>query len=1055
MQSLNPLKASPDVLAALHLLRALGVLLLLAVAATLHAATPAPTAAATVPSTSGAFTDVAPRAAAVAAKAAITAPLTFVECLIDIRGDSKGGISTASMKCTGSWLSLVKIGVHPRLFQPFKQSFQGVVWDPRCAVPECLITFCDNTTVGVKDSIISGVTSDKAPQLEAVVCVVGSTRVVLRNTTVSSNKLTAVIAWHEARLHVLGSTLVGNTGYSAPGGIMAINKSTVVVDEVSVVAGNWALNASGGGILVMDDAVFVLSGASRVVNNTSMLQAAGGLGVGGRAEAHIGGYSAVCNNTSLGDGGGGILVAGHAQLAVVEGTVVCNNVGGKGVGGLFVVQNATATIRNATISGNIAYGAGGGIAVGGYGRLAVYDTVIANNSCVEIPPDTVGGGAVLATGNSVVQLLSNTRLLGNQAIGLAGGALALAESARLTVAAGVMLIDNKVVANKSSQIVPFAPDGIVLQSSELDLQPGVVGQDGLLTKCSRSIVLQRRPCGVGEFDGGGGSACLCCPSFTYNFEPNVTSCQQCPANAQCRGDVVSPVAGYWHSSQRSVQIHRCPIAKSCQQGGACLAGHTGNLCGECSKGYGTTTPLRCGMCMKPWMQLSVYVVLVSVTVLFVTTTVHFTWQDNKAGDRSLRPSDLIKVLVQFLQYVVILSSISVPWPAFLAGVFTAATIVFGVGSGQALSLDCWLPQYLPIKLPLALQRQLSVFVGALVVALACIVLMHLLHVCNRVWHACRYKPRRGRSQPPAPRLHFWSRLRVTLLVTAYFAYPTLVKAALSFFACLRIDVAGKQPHPEYSTVSHAAGYWVGAIQQECFAGWHRTWALAFGLPAVMVLCIGVPLCLHWFMRRSKAKMSDATFREHYGFLFRNYIESKQWWEAVWAGQTVLLTAVSVFHFTIQAYYALLVMQLILLASAAAQVIARPYAQLLLHRLHLASTCCLYFIVWLSLALFSASVDADAGTLYRAHTAFGAVMVLIACSFVVWCLVIIVRAASPVLRDFAAWLEECTGGVASSPPSISSTSSSVGHQQSTSQQLPIAPAGAVGRRPAGLDRADSV
>jgi hypothetical protein len=77
---------------------------------------------------------------------------------------------------------------------------------------------------------------------------------------------------------------------------------------------------------------------------------------------------------------------------------------------------------------------------------------------------------------------------------------------------------------------------------------------------------------------------------------------------------------------------------------------------------------------------------------------------------------------------------------------------------------------------------------------------------------------------------------VTLLVTAFFAYPTLVKAALSFFACVRIDETNsEQPYPEYSIRNHTAGYWVSAIQQECFAGWHRSWALGFGFPAVVIL----------------------------------------------------------------------------------------------------------------------------------------------------------------------------------------------------------------------------
>jgi hypothetical protein len=425
------------------------------------------------------------------------------------------------------------------------------------------------------------------------------------------------------------------------------------------------------------------------------------------------------------------------------------------------------------------------------------------------------------------------------------------------------------------------------------------------------------------------------------------------------------------------------------------------------------------------VQLSLYGLFVSGTVLIVTVTVHFTWQDNKDEDRSLRASDLLKVLVQFLQLLVIIGSISVPWPSFLAGMFTAAASVFAVASGESLSPDCWLPHYLPsIKLPLALQRQLLNFVGAVFVAVACLVLMNLLHGLHRVWHACWHRPRRGRSQPPAPELHFWSRLRVTVLVTAYFAYPTLVKAALSFFACLQIDIASKQPHPEYAIRNHTSGYWVSAMQQECFAGWHRPWALGFGLPLAVVLCLVVPFALWLFLWRSKPKVADPLFREHYGFLFCNYRDCKLWWEAVWAVQTVLLTAVSVFHFTFQAYYALLVMELILLTSVAVQVYALPYASPLLHRLHLASTCCLFLIVWLSMAMFSAAVEGNRATLSRAHFPFGVGIILIGGGYVVGCLVIIGQVArtSPLvtkLRGYAsgvaAWLQQHTGVMAAGQP----------------------------------------
>jgi hypothetical protein len=773
------------------------------------------------------------------------------------------------------------------------------------------------------------------------------------------------------------------------------------------------LHASGGGIAVADNAEFVLSCASRVVNNTSTVSG-GGVLLSGNSKVHVEDKSMVCNNTSLRAAGGGIVATDQAKLLLVGGSVVCNNMGGLGGGGIVVTDNATATIRNTSIRNNRAQGSGGGLVVLNNGRVVMFDCIIRNNtSSVAREGLVFGGGALFADDNAVVQLSGGTQLLDNKAVGHPGGAFVIDTNASLELAVGVWLANNIVVANKSSSLVPYGPDGVALGLSKLVLDRGVLGQGGMLTKCNRSIVLFRRPCGVGEYDGGVVGACLCCPAFTYSFEANATTCQQCPANALCSSDIVSPVVGYWHSSPRSLQIHKCPVTGSCQQGGVCSVGHTGNLCGQCSEGFGTTSPLRCGKCMVPTLQLGVYMGLVGVTVVCVTTTVHFTWQDNKAGDKSLRPSDLIKVLVQFVQYVVILGSISVPWPAFLLGMFTAATVVFGVGSGQALSLDCWLPHYMPSKLPLALQRQISVFVGALVVAMACVVLMNLMHVCNRVWTSYTSKPTTGRRQQRAPQLQFWSRMRVTLLVTAFFAYPTLVRAALSFFACLRIDDISKQPYPEYSIRNHTAGYWVGAVQQECFAGWHRPWALGFGLPAVLVLCVGVPVGMLVFLWHNQAKTANPAFREHYGFLFRNYTVAKPWWEVVWAAQTVLLTAISVFHFTIQAYYALLLMALVLFISVVVQIAAHPYEQQLLHKLHLASTSCLFLLVWLSLALFSASVVVtDRVALGRAHIAIGAMMVVLACSFVGWCLVIIVRVASPLLQDyasgFATWLRECNG-----------------------------------------------
>ena len=204
--------------------RALVALLLIVGAAHLQAA-PAPATAnpAAVPQPAGTKTadvpDVAARAAAVAAQTATAAPLAGADCRIDIRGNAKGSISRASMACSGG---RVVVGMQPQLLAPFKGNFRGVVQDDECARPWCLIRFCGNTTVGINNSTIEGVMTARAPDLEKVLCIRHSSRVVLRNCVISNNNATAVEVVHDAWLQVLGSTLADNTGDNLSGGISNI-----------------------------------------------------------------------------------------------------------------------------------------------------------------------------------------------------------------------------------------------------------------------------------------------------------------------------------------------------------------------------------------------------------------------------------------------------------------------------------------------------------------------------------------------------------------------------------------------------------------------------------------------------------------------------------------------------------------------------------------------------------------------------------------------------------------------------------------------------------------
>ncbi|KAG5179133.1 hypothetical protein JKP88DRAFT_182468, partial [Tribonema minus] len=158
-------------------------------------------------------------------------------------------------------------------------------------------------------------------------------------------------------------------------------------------------------------------------------------------------------------------------------------------------------------------------------------------------------------------------------------------------------------------------------------------------------------CGVGEFRDNRTGVCMCCPERTYSFDASGT-CLPCPENGACPGgNALEPLPGYWRSSNESTQMHLCPLGKvSCAGGGKCQQGYTGRLCASCDRGFGTTGPLRCAKCVKPTVAFGLYLCMCIGTVIFVAITVHFTYADNVEGSNDLRPSDLIKILVLYVQY---------------------------------------------------------------------------------------------------------------------------------------------------------------------------------------------------------------------------------------------------------------------------------------------------------------------------------------------------------------------------------------------------------------------
>jgi hypothetical protein len=247
-----------------------------------------------------------------------------------------------------------------------------------------------------------------------------------------------------------------------------------------------------------------------------------------------------------------------------------------------------------------------------------------------------------------------------------------------------------------------------------------------------------------------------------------------------------------------------------------------------------------------------------------------------------------------------------------------------------------------------------------------------------------------------PVLVLFRKLPVLAIVVLFYAYPTLTKASLGLFACLHIDDASKEPFAEFALANHTSGYWVGDIQKECYEGWHKSWALGLGVPAVLLFCVCLPIGMGLFLFFNRSQCGDLSFREHFGFLYRN-TEKRVWWEAVWAAQIVILTCISVFHFAIRTYYAILLFAFLFLIIAVLHMITQPCTEILLHRLQLGSMAALFCTSYCTLALFAVKGRRIGGAV---PLAVSILLISINCVFLLCCMYIILRCTSATFRGWA-------------------------------------------------------
>ena len=720
----------------------------------------------------------------------------------------------------------------------------------------------------------------------------------------------------------------------------------------------------------------------------------GGLYASGNANIEVHGCSFL-NNTA--PECGAIAVTEGATLFLVDSRVTgnvaeqhictvynCSNVekvrgSSKGGGGMCAHENATIMMDQVRFQGNEArQGAGGGIYVES-GRPSHF-TIKTSFFEANVAAGS-GGGIGLMNGN--ISLDMEGTIVNNNTAGFNGGGILVSSNASLGLLRGTDLHANQ------------ARSG----GDELDASANatiVFGHDTSIGVCSPGVLWLTRNCTVGQVMDAG--YCQCCPANTYTPVVGATSCDACPANANCTGgDAIVSLAGFWHSHKYSSQLHRCPRPEACLYGGICAEGHTGNACGSCAPGYGSLSPFHCRKCLARGSIIAIYFGVTAAAFFLVSYLVHSTLEDNVQGVAASRPSDYLKLLIRHLQYLVIIGSLQIEWPAALTGIFAAAGAAFSAaGSAGVVSMECVLSDNSSVPVPV---QKLLLQLGLPIVVMVAVLLVRGL-VCA---------VSRGARQVPASVI-----LVVSCLVGLFTFLPFFVRSGLSLFACYSLDASTSDPYPEFAVANASRGYWVHDMGQACWQGWHKAWAVGLGVPLLAALCVGVPLGTLLLLVLNRRRLGEAGFKAYVGFLYHQYSARCFYWEAVSSLQVMLLTAISVFSYTLGAYNSTFLLNVLLVLFWVLQQAFKPSAFKDLHLASFASIGCLYATTCVAWTYFT--YEKVATPQYKAAAGVG-VLVANAIFLLGSLVVIVVKSKGPVAKACRKVLHWLRGGGWSEGPDV--------------------------------------
>eukprot|EP00877_Chromochloris_zofingiensis_P010910 jgi/Chrzof1/6072/Cz17g07200.t1 len=792
---------------------------------------------------------------------------------------------------------------------------------------------------------------------------------------------------HNAAMLTLtgGSKFVNNTSHQySGGGLCALDSARVTITNGSSFQGNAATGYAGGGVAAMDGSSVTVTNGSTIVSNTAADSVGGGIYVTSTAKLTIAGSSMFANNSA--NGGAGVYVESNGTFVCDGNSTFTGNAATTYGGALAAYNNATLELTSCELGGNSAK-TGGGVYIG----PTVAFSSDALLRAIRVKPNTAETNANIAAVPTRMQLIGSSHvdnfvsryprdkgLLPVAIMVSTAGGLGYEGMLLHAIENGSELLGGNIRTNKSG-IAKFTDLKLRKPQGQYTVTFTAWDEYGDATLAPITLNVTVRSCLPGEIVFAG-DTCEPCAAGTYSFDPTAVMCETCPLNAQCPGRTsIMPQEGYWHSTADSAQVHRCPNSDACKgnrnrtemlkMDQQCSPEYVGNLCGSCKPNHGMTRPFTCQPCLSNQSALLALHVLAALLLLgLVAWTSHSTLVDNMRNESGARTnvSDVLKVLVVYMQYMVVVAAVHMDWPASLLYPFRALTWIWSASSSQTVSFDCMLAREGPT--PLAVNRVLLYLLMPVGMFVVLAVFQGAVAALMRI--------RRRTSLRSHGHASISSRLGVSAMVTTFFFYPSLVRTVLGMFSCMSID----QPFGtlEGQTGAAVGTYWVYDLNQLCWEGYHRVWGLPVGVVGTAVLCVGVPAVMGVTLWWNRSQLEQQAFRVHFGFLYHIYRPACYLWEVVVTVQTAVLMAVTVFGAPLGPYYQTLLLNASLGCMLVLTLYIDPLKSRGLRHLQLASLTALFITSYASLSFLPAATGQFTNNKYK--EAMGAVVLLLNVAF---------------------------------------------------------------------------